>query len=344
LKILDLGGEVGPEHVAERDGKLYIAVESGKVLRMNLDGSQRETWVDTRGGRVLGLVFDAKGRLLVADAFRGLWAYDANKAGERLVDAVNVGGKADPVRYADAVVVAPSGTPNAGMVYFSDASTRFGAKAWGGTFEASVLDILEQSATGRIIEYNPESRASRVVAQGLSFANGLVLTPDGQQLLVAETGKYRVWQISTRALELDVSKLPASTGSAPSGQQASVLLNNLPGYPDNLMPAPAAANGTPQYWLGFAKPRSAVVDALATKPWARKATLRLPRTLWPVPPAYGHVIRFDARGKITADLQDPSGKYPESTGVTQVGNQLFIQSLHAKGLGVMTLNESVSKP
>ena len=45
---------------------------------------------------------------------------------------------------ADAVVVAQSG-----KIYFSDASTRFGPAKWGSTYEAAVLDIIEQSATGR---------------------------------------------------------------------------------------------------------------------------------------------------------------------------------------------------
>ena len=34
----------------------------------------------------------------------------------------------DPIRYADAVVVAPDGT-----IYFTDASTRFSPAQWGGT-------------------------------------------------------------------------------------------------------------------------------------------------------------------------------------------------------------------
>jgi sugar lactone lactonase YvrE len=59
-----------------------------------------------------------------------------------------VGG--DPIRYADAVVVARDG-----KIYFTDASTRFGPVDWGGTFEASVLDILEQSATGRVLGARP---------------------------------------------------------------------------------------------------------------------------------------------------------------------------------------------
>ena len=57
-------------------------------------------------------------------------------------------------------------------------SHRFGAKQWGGTFEASVLDILEQSATGRIIEYDPATKTTRVVAKGMTFANGVALSVD----------------------------------------------------------------------------------------------------------------------------------------------------------------------
>jgi len=86
-------------------------------------------------------------------------------------------------------------------------------------------------------------------------------------------------------------------------------------------------------WLGFAKPRSAVVDAMAPYPFLRKITLRLPRFLWPVPPAYGHVIAFNEAGHIVADLQDPSGAYAETTAVTETPERLYIQSLHAETLG-----------
>ena len=53
-----------------------------------------------------------------------------------------------------AVVVAPDGT-----IYFTDASTRFAPAQWGGTYEASVLDIMEQSATGRVLAYDPATGA-----------------------------------------------------------------------------------------------------------------------------------------------------------------------------------------
>ena len=312
LKMIDLGGEEGPEHVVlARDGKLYTTVLSGNILRMNPDGSGREVFANT-GGRVLGFDFDAAGNLIAADAVKGLLSINPDRKITVLTDAV--GG--DPIRYADAVVVARNG-----KIYLSDASTRFAPTRWGGTFEASVLDIIEQSSTGRILEYDPATRSTRVVAKGLSFANGVALSADEKDLFVNETGKYRVWKIATEARDLDVTK---------GDPQARVLLDNLPGYPDNLM---RGQDG--KIWLGFAKPRNPTIDNMAEKPFLRAMTLRLPRALWPVPKAYGHVIAFTEDGQIVADLQDPSGAYPETTAITETPDRLYVQSLHAKGLGWM---------
>jgi sugar lactone lactonase YvrE len=319
LNIIDLGAEAGPEHIAiGPDGKLYTTVESGRILRMQPDGTNQEVFAQT-GGRVLGFDFDAQGHLVAADAVKGLLSIAPDKSIKLLTDKVEVNGQPDPIRYADAVVVAQNG-----KMYLSDASTRFAPNDWGGTFEASVLDILEQASTGRVLEFDPASGRTRVVASGLSFANGVALSQDEKYLFVNETGKYRVWKIDVSAQGVDVRGLDAKKGS----EQARVLFDNLPGYPDNLM---RGRDG--KIWLGFAKPRNPTIDDLAQKPFLRKVTLRLPRALWPIPKAYGHVMAFTEDGKVVMDLQDPSGFYPESTGVTETADRLYIQSLHAKGLG-----------
>lgn len=318
LNIIDLKGEVGPEHIAfGKDGKLYTTVLSGNILRMNPDGSGQEVFANT-GGRVLGFDFDAAGHLIAADAVKGLLSIAPDGKVTVLADKVD----GDPIRYADAVVVAQNG-----KMYLSDASTRFAPKDWGGTFEASVLDILEQASTGRVIEYDPATRSTRVVARGISFANGVALSQDEKHLFVNETGKYRVWKIAVDANDLDIGQLNGRTSSQPS-PQARVLLDNLPGYPDNLMRGQGG-----KVWLGFAKPRGAAIDNMAGKPWLRSLTLRLPRALWPIPQPYGHVIAFTDDGKVVADLQDPSGAYPETTAITETADRLYVQSLHAHGLG-----------
>jgi sugar lactone lactonase YvrE len=310
LTLIPLGAESGPEHVLlGRDGKLYAAMASGKVVRMQPDGSGQEVVADT-GGRVLGFDFDAAGQLIAADAMKGLLSVAPDGKVTVLTDQV----AGDPIRYADAVVVARNG-----KIYFSDASRRFAPARWGGTFEAAVLDILEQSATSRILEYDPATRGTRVVIKGLSFANGVALSHDEHTLFVAETGRYRIWKVAVAAQDL-----AAGSGSP----QATVLLDNLPGYPDNLM---RGADG--RIWLGLSGPRSEKVDAMAGKPFLRELTLRLPRALWPLPKPYGHVIAFDESGRIVADLQDPSGVYPQTTGVTETADRLYIQNLHLGVLG-----------
>jgi sugar lactone lactonase YvrE len=310
LTLIPLGAESGPEHVVlGRDGKLYAAMASGKVVRMQPDGSGQEVVADT-GGRVLGFDFDAGGQLIAADAMKGLLSVAPDGKVTVLTDQV----AGDPIRYADAVVVARNG-----KIYLSDASRRFAPARWGGTFEAAVLDILEQAATSRILEYDPATRSTRVVVKGLSFANGVALSNDEQTLFVAETGRYRIWKVAVAAQDL-----AAGSGSP----QAMVLLDNLPGYPDNLM---RGADG--RIWLGLSGPRSEKVDAMAGKPFLRELTLRLPRALWPLPKPYGHVIAIDESGRIVADLQDPSGAYPQTTGVTETADRLYIQNLHLGVLG-----------
>lgn len=312
LERIDLAGEHGPEHVAwGPDGKLYVAVAGGRILRWRADGTQREVFVDT-GGRVLGFDFDAAGRLIAADAMRGLLAIDPDGKIEMLADRADDG---SPIAYADAVVVARDG-----LIYLSDASQRFAPKHWGGTFVASVYDILEQSASGRILVFDPHQRSTRVVAHGLSFANGVALSADQRHLWVNETGRYRVWKIEVAARDLNLLQ-----GATP---QAGIAIDNLPGFPDNLMRGEGG-----RMWLGLAKPRGALLDHLAPWPVLRRIVSRLPRAWWPVPPAYGHVIAFDESGRVVADLQDPSGGYPETTGVTERDGVCHVQSLHASYLG-----------
>jgi sugar lactone lactonase YvrE len=311
LRTIEIGAEFGPEHIAiGPDGKLYAAMTSGNLLRMDPDGANQQIFANT-GGRVLGFDFDAQNRLIAADAMKGLLAIAADGRVGVLTDRVSAD---DPVRYANSVVVAPDGT-----IYFTDASTRFSPAEWGGTYEASVLDILEQAASGRVLAHDPATASTHVVAHGLSFANGIALSSDGQTLFVSETGRYRIWKIDSRARDLDVH-----SGSP----QAAVLLDNMPGYPDNLM---RGRDG--RIWVGLFRPRNPAADGLAQKPFLRKVLLRMPRSLLPVGNPYGHVFAIDEDGRVIEDLQDPSGAYPETTGATETADRLYIHSLHAPLIG-----------
>lgn len=311
LSMIDLGAEFGPEHIAiGPDGKLYAAMTSGTILRMERDGTGQEVFANTKG-RVLGFDFDASGRMIAADAMLGLLAIEPDGSTSLLADRV---GADDPIGYANAVVVAPDGT-----VYFTDASTRFSPEKWGGTLDASVLDILEQSASGRVLAFNPTTGAIRVVARGFSFANGIALSVDGESLFVNETGRYRIWKVASRSNNVEV---------ASGSPEVRVLLDNLPGYPDNLM---RGRDG--RIWVGLFRPRNPAADSLAQWPFLRKVLVRLPRSLLPVGQPYGHVFAINEDGDVLEDLQDPTGAYPETTGATETADRLFIHSLRMPAIG-----------
>jgi sugar lactone lactonase YvrE len=311
LQAIAIGAEHGPEHIAlGPDGKLYAAMTSGNLVRMEPDGAGQVVFANT-GGRVLGFDFDASGRMIAADAMKGLLAVTGDRGVTLLTDHVDPD---DPILYANAVVVAPDGT-----IYFTDSSRRFAPRTYGGTYEASLLDIIEQSATGRVLAYDPATTRTRIVAHGLSFANGIALGADGHTVFVSETGRYRVWKIDGRARDVAVG-----SGSP----QATVLLENLPGYPDNLM---RGRDG--RIWVGLFKPRNPAADRFARRPFFRSVLLRLPRSLVPLGESYGHVFAIDEAGHVTEDLQDPSGAYPEATGATETADRLYIHSLHARTIG-----------
>jgi len=316
LRPIPIGPEVGPEHIAfGPDGRLYTGTLSGAILRMNPDGSGLETVANT-GGRPLGMEFDGAGRLIVADAFKGLLAVDADGSVRVLADHVGP----DPIAYADAVAIARDG-----RILFTDATQRLPARVWG-TFDAALLDIMEHSCSGRVLEYRPVTGAMRIVIGGLCFANGIALSADETQVFVSETGEYRIWKVDAAAGGLDARALAGQAAQ----QQARIIAANLPGFPDNLT---RGAGG--RIWTGLTKPRSAVVDALSDRPLLRAISLRLPKALWPVPRAYGHVIAFDESGRVVADLQDPSARIAETSGVTEHEGTLYIQSLHASAIGIL---------
>jgi len=133
----------GPEAaVLDDNGVIYATSHEGWIVRWKPGTKQADPWVNL-GGRPLGLDFDRDGNLWVANAYLGLQKVAAN--GDVSTEVTEVDGI--KVLYADDVAVTSAGT-----VIFSDASTRFAPIDAGGTLEASLLDIMEHSDNGRVLE------------------------------------------------------------------------------------------------------------------------------------------------------------------------------------------------
>lgn len=299
LETLPIAGNHGPEDIAiDAQGRIYAATHEGHIVRLDSDSSKPEIWVDTQG-RPLGIDFDSKGNLIVADAYRGLLsiAPDGN------ITELATEGDGVPIRYADDVDVAADG-----KIYFSDASTKFGAKEWG-TYEASLLDINEHGGHGRLLVYDPVAGTTKTLVSGLNFANGVAVSHDQNAVLVNETGSYRVIRFWI---------------AGPKKGTAEKLIEALPSFPDNI-----STGKDGRYWVAFVSPRNPLIDKLSGKPFMRKVIQRMPAFLRPKAVPYGHIMAIDDKGSVLADLQDSDGEYPLNTSVTETRDYLYIGSLVA---------------
>ncbi len=304
IETFPIADNHGPEDIAlDSQGRIYAATHEGRIVRLNADGSNPENWVDTKG-RPLGIDFDSKGNLIVADAFRGLLSI----APDGTITELATTADGVPIRFADDVDVAANG-----KIYFSDASTKFGAKESGGAYEASLLDLMEHGGHGRLLVYDPATGVAKTLLDGLNFANGVAVSHDQSYVLVNETGGYRVIRFWIEG---------------PKKGKFETLIGSLPSFPDNI-----STGHDGRYWVAFVSPRNPLIDKLAGKPFMRKVIQRMPAFMRPKAIAYGHIIAIDDKGKVLVDLQDPDGSYPINTSVIETKDYLYIGSLVAPVLG-----------
>lgn len=302
LETIVLKDTHGPEALAIKDGIIYASTREGWIVRYNENTGHTDQWVNTQGSP-LGMAFDANSNLIVADAYRGLLAI--SPTGEIRVLTDRVEGQA--IRYADDLDIADDG-----KVYFSDASSKFGAMAYGGTYEASLLDIIEHGGHGRLLMFDPQTHTTEVVMSGLNFANGVAIDSQSQFVLVNETGSYRIHKYWLKG---------------PKAGSSELLIENLPGFPDNIV---RGSEG--RFWVGLVSPRNQMIDKLSSYPTLRKVIQRLPAFIRPSAVAYSHVFAMDQDGNILTSLQDPAGLYPTTTGAMESEQWLYISSLHAPNL------------
>jgi len=297
LERLPLGKSVGPEDVAVLNGMIYATSQTGDITRIDPATKQVEIVANT-GGVPLGIEV-SNGIIYIADAHKGLLSLAEGGELKTLTDEVD----GTPILYADDLDIAENG-----IIYVSDASTKFGAEDNGTTMAASLLEIMESKGTGRVLAYDPRTRQTRTIAKGLVFPNGVAMHPDGS-VLVNETGRYRVLKID------------------PTTGRMTDWIANLPGFPDNINPGP---NGT--YLLGIISPRSEWLDDNAGKPGARKLAMRLPPTMRPKAEHYGHIVQLDKDGNVLRTFQDPEGTYHDATGAIVFDRQMYVTSLHEADL------------
>ncbi|MEP0190489.1 MAG: SMP-30/gluconolactonase/LRE family protein [Erythrobacter sp.] len=313
MDILPIGSANGPEDIIAREEEglwvLYASSQQGIIWRINTETKEASAFAET-GGFPLGLAFGSDASLLVADAYRGLLSVSPGGQVQVLTQRV----EGTPIVFADDVIEAANGN-----IYFTDASQRFGAEASGSPLAASIDDISEQSRTGRVLSFDPTTQKTSVLAEGLSFANGIAMSSDGAAVLVAETGTYTVHRIAL---------------NGPDKGKPVPILSNLPGFPDNITKGPIIPDGTQTYFLGLVGPRVPMLDDLSASPKLRKIISRIPDWVRPEAMPYSLVLQFTEEGKVLQTWQDPKGGFPNTTGAIAPGDGfLYVSSVDAAGIG-----------
>ncbi|WGL50326.1 SMP-30/gluconolactonase/LRE family protein [Nocardioides sp. BP30] len=273
------------------EGCVYTGTADGAVWRIRYDGGRVDRIAET-GGRPLGIELHPDGRLLVCDSSLGVLLIDPRSgAVERRLAEVD----GRPMRFCNNAAVAADGT-----VWFSDSSTRFGQSQWKD-------DLVQNTRTGRLLRLEPSGDV-RVVLDGLAFANGVALAPDGSFVAVAETGActvVRQWLTGERAGTRDL------------------LVADLPGHPDNI-----ATGSDGLIWVTIASPVNAALARLQRAPsWLQRGATRVPEWLQPKVEPSCRVQAYDVTGRVVHDLRLPADRYAMVTGVREHDGTVWLGSL-----------------
>ncbi|GLT34884.1 hypothetical protein SLA2020_093750 [Shorea laevis] len=268
-----MGKDVGWETFA-----IVTSNWSEKQCARGVDSTTSKQWKHEKWcGRPLGLRFNKyTGDLYIADAYYGLLMVGP-EGGLAMPLATHVEGK--PILFANDLDI-----HNNGSIFFTDTSKRHNRVN-------HFFIMLEGEATGRLLRYDPATKLTHIVLDGLAFPNGVQLSKDQTFLLFTETTNCRLkkyWLEGPRAGTVE-------------------LVADLPGFPDNVR-----INEKGQFWVAIDCCRTAAQEVLSHNPWIRSAYFRLPIPMSYLARMVGMrmytvISLFSEKGEILEVLEDPEG-------------------------------------
>lgn len=293
-------GRGGEAIAIDEIGAVYTGFDDGRLVRLDAKTGEIKELANT-GGRPLGMKFAPDGRLIIADARKGLLAWDGKDLEVLLTSASGI-----PLGFADDLDITRNG-----VVFLSDASIKFG-------IDQVLADVFEHQSHGRLIRYDLASGQAETVLSGLWFANGVALAADESFVLVNETTRYQVRRLWLKG---------------PKRGQQDIFIENLPGLPDNLTKSPRGG-----FWVALYGPRSASLDRLLPKPFLRKVIWRLPHSLQPRPAHEAHIVELSSNGEPLRRLAGVGDDvFAPVTSVIEHDGFLWLGSLTAPGIASFEL-------
>jgi sugar lactone lactonase YvrE len=191
------------------DGRLYLSdFYTHRVLAIAMDGSA-ETMAEVPN-QPSGLGFMPDGRLLIV-------SMRDRKLLLRATDGTLV-------EHADLSALAPW--------HLNDMLVDGHGRAWVGNFGFDLMSGAAATTTVLIV-VEPDGTA-RVAADDLGFPNGMVLTPDGSTLIVAESFMNRLSAFDVNGSTLDGRRTWAKFGDAPNTTDVAEALGKASVVPDGI--------------------------------------------------------------------------------------------------------------
>ncbi|RUS84882.1 hypothetical protein EGW08_007351 [Elysia chlorotica] len=309
------GQILGPESFAAgHDGSIYTGSADGRIWRIKdntlsyvartgLDHPDCGTYaLEPECGRPKGMKLDARGDLIVVDAYKGLLRVDLDSGRvETLLDS-ELGFNGSKFLFLNAMDILNNGT-----ILISESSTKWERRDYR-------YEVIETNNLGRILAFDPETRKAWLVADELYLANGMTLTHDQSAILVAEMSLSRISKIFV-------------TGSR-AGER-SVLVSNLPGYPDNIK-----QNSRGHYYVGLgsvrfvgSSPLGSFLDLVGPYPALKKIITKLvPAAMFDVfLPKHAILLEISDDGSIVTSHHDPGAStLPALSEAFQHGEDIYI--------------------
>ncbi|MEQ8404245.1 MAG: SMP-30/gluconolactonase/LRE family protein [Oceanicaulis sp.] len=276
------------------DGRLYGSLADGRIMALAEMGGWSE--VANTGGRPLGLSFAPDGSLFIADALKGLLRLGAGGDFEVWLADESDGG---PLVFTDDLTVLADGT-----VILTDASKRYG-------YGAHMDSFFEGEQTGVVYRVTAPGEYE-ALADGLAFINGVDHDPETGLVYINETWAGRVWMLD------------------PNTEEMSVLIDGLPGYPDNLEFDPE----TGLIWIALPSPRSEELDSLHPTPFVKRLAWRWIQIagLPPLPPTPAMALAVTTDGEPAYALYGPDDRGSGITTATPWSGAVYVAGLERDGV------------
>lgn len=265
---LDEGHVLGAQVTAPDDlvmgpnGKLYVSSGNEILIFAGPDFAERGLFARFDAD-VGGLGWSQDGRLLACVSGRGVCALNEKGVAEKWLESVDGEALACPL----ALAAAADGT-----IYVTDGSRHNAPAQW-------LQDMMaNRKGSGRLVAWDADLDKAHVVADGLNWPAGAVVSHDENEVWVTEAWAHTLCAI------------------ARSGRERRYIVNNFAGYPARI------ARGTSgDYWLAFFAARSQLIDfVLQERKFCDRMMKEIPPEFWigPALSSKSHYLHPTQYGRI----------------------------------------------